>query len=75
MAPEKMRRYEIVYSRSDNPDRCYKLIVFATSNEDALKQYWKHMIVENSWGSKKRLTMRSIKKRYHIVESKWMDCE
>jgi hypothetical protein len=75
MAPEKMRRYEIVYSRNDNPDRCYKLIVFATSNEDALKQFWKHMIVENSWGSKKRLTMRGIKKRYHIVESKWMDCE
>jgi hypothetical protein len=75
MAPEKMRRYELVYSRSDNPDLCYKIIVFATSNEDAMKQFWKHMIVENSWGKKKPFTMRGIKKRYYIVSSDWMETE
>lgn len=71
----KMRRYEVVYTKSENPERCYKLIVFATSNDDAFSQFWKHLINENSWGSKKRITMRSIKKRYQIVESQWLDCE
>ena len=71
----KMRRYEIVYAKADNPDRCYKLIVFATSTEDAHKQFWKHKIIVDSYESSKKFTIRSIKKRYHIVESQWLDCE
>mgnify|MGYP006276167797 CR=1 FL=1 len=71
----KMRRYEIVYTKSDNPDRCYKIIVFANSNDDAFSQYWKHMVIEETWCSGKKHTIRSIKKRYHIVESQWLDCE
>jgi hypothetical protein len=75
MTREKMRRYAIVYAKNEDPEKCYKLIVFATSNEDAFKQFWKHRIIEESWGKKKPYTMRSIKKRYYIVSSDWMDTE
>jgi hypothetical protein len=76
MAPEKMRRYEVRYFTVDNPsNEPWKIVVFATNTKDAIDQFWRHKIKEDSWGKPRPYTLRSIKKRYQIVSHDWMETE